>query len=77
MGPRRGLWLPLVLGALDRAGVTVVLLELAQLKGWNMAGLRMDNVKFFDLIPQAVVLKVARELSMDRGTVRALATMYR
>ena len=55
-------------GAIDGAGVTAVLLELAQLKGWNVA---------VDIIPQAVVLRVARELGMDPGTLQALAAMYR
>ena len=30
----------------------------------------------FDTIPQAVVLRVAQELGMDKGTLRALAAMY-
>ena len=64
-------------GAIDRAGVTAVLLELARLKGWNLAGLSLDYVKCFDIIPQAVVLRLARELGMDRVTLRALAAMYR
>ena len=72
VGPPRGLRLP----PLDRAGVTAVLLELARLKGWNLAGLSMDYVKCFDIIPQAVLLRVARELGMDRGTLQALAAMY-
>ena len=37
----------------------------------------MDYVKCFDLIPQAVVLRIARELGMDNGVLRALAAMYR
>ena len=37
----------------------------------------MDYVKCFDLIPQAVVLRIARELGMDDGVLRALAAMYR
>ena len=64
-------------GPIDGAGVTAVLLELARLKGGNPAGLSLDYVKCFDIIPQAVVVRVARELGMDRGTLRALAAMYR
>ena len=65
------------LGAIYGAQVRAVLLELAWLKGWNLAGLSLDYVKCFDIIPQAVVLRVARELGMDRGTLQALAAMYR
>ena len=64
-------------GAIDGAGVTAVLLELARLKGWNLAGRSLDYVKCFDRIPQAVFLRVARELGVDQGTLRALAAMYR
>ena len=42
-----------------------------------MAGPSLDYVKCFNIIPQAVVLRVAREPGMDRGMLRALATMYR
>ena len=48
-------------GAIDGVGVTAVLSELAQLKKWNLAGLSPDYVKCFDIIPQALVLRVARE----------------
>ena len=54
-------------GAVDAATVTQVLLELARLKGWRLEGLSFDYVKCFDLIPQAVVLRIARELGMDDG----------
>ena len=64
-------------GAVDAATVTQVLLELARLKGWRLEGLSLDYVKCFDLIPQAVVLRIARELGMDDGVLRALAAMYR
>ena len=64
-------------GAVDAATVTQVLLELAQLKGWRLEGLSLDYVKCFDLIPQAAVLRIARELGMDDGVLRTLAAMYR
>ena len=64
-------------GAVDAATVTQALLELARLKGWRLEGLSLDYVKCFDLIPQAVVLRIARELGMDDGVLRALAAMYR
>ena len=61
---------------MDAATVTKVLLELARLKGWRLEGLSLDYVKCFDLIPQAVVLRIARALGMDDGVLRALAAMY-
>ena len=64
-------------GAVDAATVTQVLLELARLKGWRLEGLSLDYVKCVDLIPQAVVLRIARELGMDDGVLRALTAMYR
>ena len=54
--------------ALDGAAVTQVLLELCRLRGWAVAGMSLDYVKCFDLIPQAVVLALAVELGMDPGT---------
>ena len=63
--------------ALDRAAVTQVLLELCRLRGWAAAGMSIDYVKCFDLIPQAVVLALALELGMDPGTCRALGAMYK
>ena len=45
--------------------------------GWIVAGMSMDYVKSFELIPQAVVLAPALELSMDPGTCRALGAMYK
>ena len=64
-------------GAVDAAKVTHVLPELARLKGWQLEGLSLDYVKCFDLIPQAVVLRITRGLGMDNGVLRALAAMYR
>ena len=63
--------------ALDRAAVTQVLLELCPLRGWAVAGMSIDCVKCFDLIPQAAVLAMALELGMDPGTCRALGAMYK
>ena len=54
-------------GAIDGARVTAVLLDLMWLKGWSLAGLSLDYVKCFDIILQAVVLRVARELDMNRA----------
>ena len=64
-------------GALDAAAVTQVLLELSRLKGWTPFGVNLDYVKCFDLIPQAVVLRVGQELGMEPGILRALTGMYR
>ena len=38
-------------GALDGAAVTQVLLELCRLRAWTVAGMSIDYVKCFDLIP--------------------------
>ena len=64
-------------GALDAAAVTQVLLELSRLKGWTLFGVNLDYVKCFDLIPQAVVLRVGQELGMEPGILRALTGIYR
>ena len=64
-------------GALDAAAVTQVLLELSRLKGWTLFGVNLDYVKCFDLIPQAVVLRVGQELGLEPGILRALTGMYR
>ena len=63
--------------ALDCATVTKVLLEVCCLKGWAVAGMSIDYVKCFDLIPQAVVLALALELGMDPGVARAPGAMYK
>ena len=63
--------------ALDGAAVTRVLLELCRLRAWAVAGMSIDYVKYFDLIPHAVVLALALELGMDPGTCRALVAMYK
>ena len=55
---------------MDAATVTQVLLELARVKGWRLEGLSLDYVKCFDLIPQALVLRIARELGMDGWVLR-------
>ena len=64
-------------GWLDGAAVTQVLLQLCRLKGWTVSGMSIDYKKCFDLIPQAIVLRVAAELGLDAGVLRALAAMYR
>ena len=67
----------LVWGAVDAATVIQVLMELAQLKECQLQGLSLHYLKCFDLIPQAVVLRIARELGMDKEVLRAVAAMYR
>ena len=57
--------------------LTQVVWELCPLQGWAVAGMSIDYVKCFDLIPQAVTLALALELGMDPGTCRALAAMYK
>ena len=63
--------------ALDGAAVTQVLLELCRLRGLAVAGMSIDYVKCFDLIPKAVVPALALELGMPPGTCRALGAMYK
>ena len=58
--------------ALDGAAVTQVLLELCRLRGWAVAGMSIDYVKCFDLIPQAVVLALAMDLDPDPGALPSL-----
>ena len=52
-------------------------MEPARLKGWRLEGLALDYVKCFDLIPQAVVRRIARERGMDDRVLRAPAAKYR
>ena len=59
------------------AAVTQVLLELCGLRGWAVAGMSIDYIKCFVLLPQAVVFALALELGMDPGTCRALRAMYK
>ena len=61
----------------DEAAVTHVLLERFRLRGWAVAGMSIDYVKCFDVIPQAVVLALALQLGMDPGSGRALGAMYK
>ena len=61
----------------DWAAVTQVLLELCRLRGWAAAGMSIDYIKCFDLIPKAVVLGLELEPGMDPGTWRALGAMYK
>ena len=63
--------------SLDGVAVTQLLLELCHLRGWMVAGMSIDYKKCFDLIPQAVVLRVAAELGMAPAVYRALGVMYR
>ena len=62
-------------GALDVAAVTQIMMEFCRLKRW--AGMSIDYVKCFDLIPQEVVLALALELGMDPVTCLALQAMYK
>ena len=62
---------------LDEAAATEVLLELCPCQGWAVAGMIIDYVKCFDLIPGAVVLALALELSVDPGTCDPLGAMYK
>ena len=63
--------------ALDGATVTKVLLELCRLRGWAVTRMSIDYLKYFHLMPQAVVLALALELRIDPGTCRALGGMYK
>ena len=48
--------------ALDGAAMTRIPLELRRLRGSAAAGMSIDDVNCFDLIPQAVVLALALEV---------------
>ena len=48
-----------------------------RLKGWRLEGLSLHYVKYFELIPDAAVLQIARELGLDKGVLHALTPMYR
>ena len=63
--------------SLDGAAGTQVLVEPCHLWRWAVAGMSIDYVKCFNLIPQAVLLPLALELGMDRGTCRALGAMLK
>ena len=54
---------------------TQVLLKLCRLKRWAVAGMSINYVKCFDLIPQAVVPALALEL--DPGVASALGAIYK
>ena len=64
-------------GSLDGDAVTQLPLQLCRLRGWMVAGMSIDYKKWFDLIPQAVVLRVAAELGMAPPVCRVLGAMYR
>ena len=51
LGPPGGRCLPPSQGAVDGAAVTQVLLEMCRPRGWAVAGMSIDYIKCFDLIP--------------------------
>ena len=61
---------------MDAASLLALLVELHQKMRRRLGGVGLDYVKCFDLVPQAVVLRLALEQGMDPGTCRALAGMY-
>ena len=63
-------------GATDAAGMISLLIELCHVMHTTLMGFGLDYVKCFDLIPQQVVLLVAKEEGMDEGVHRALSGMY-
>ena len=63
-------------GATDAAGMISLLIELCHVMHMTLMGFGLDYVKCFDLIPQQVVLLVAKEEGMDEGVHRALSGMY-
>ena len=62
--------------ALHAAAVTPVLLELCRPQGWAVAGMSIDYVQCFNLIPQVVVLALALDVGTDLGTCGALGAIY-
>ena len=63
--------------AIEGEGVLAVVLDQARLKGCNLASMSVVYVKCFDIMPLDVDLWLARELGMDKSTLRALVAMYR
>ena len=63
-------------GAADAAALIAMLIELHNIIQECLAGLGLDYLKCFDLIPQQVVLRVAILQGMHEGTHRALCGMY-
>ena len=57
--------------------MTQVLLELCCLEGWAVAGMSIDCVKCFELIPQRIVLALALELGIDHGVARPPGGMHK
>ena len=57
-------------------GMISLLIELCHVMQTTLVGFGLDYVKRFDLIPQQVVLLVAKEEGMDEGVHRALSGMY-
>ena len=54
-------------GATDAAGMISLLIELCHVMQTTLMGFGLDYVKCFDLIPQQVVILVAKEEGMDEG----------
>ena len=63
--------------ALEWAAVPQVLLELCRVRRSAMAGMSIDYVKCFDVIPQVVALAVALEVGIDLGRCHAPGAMYK
>ena len=63
--------------AMDGVAVMQVLLDMCCLKRWAVAGTSIDYIKFFNPIPQAVIVALALELGVDPGTCRALGAKYK
>ena len=63
-------------GLLDAAVVAPVLLKLSGFNGWTVSWMSIDYKKLFNLIPQAIVLRVAAHLGLD-ARVMALGATYR
>ena len=47
-----------------------MMLELCRLKHWAVAGMSINYIKCFDLIPRQVVLALPFKLGMDPGTCK-------
>ena len=63
--------------ATDAAALLQTLLELARITGLRVTGYGLDYKKCFDLVPQRIALRLAKEFGMNAGVLRAARAMYK
>ena len=62
--------------ALDAATLLAALIERAHLLKQSLSGTGTDYVQCFDLIPQQISFRMAREFGLDHKPQAALEAMY-